>query len=32
MFYTKMGGEIAKEKIVEIGGKNYSEAGFLFAW
>lgn len=32
MFYTKKGGEIAKEKIVEIGGKNYSEAGFLFAW
>lgn len=32
MFYTKMGGKIAKEKIVEIGGKNYSEAGFLFAW
>lgn len=32
LFYTKMGGKMAKEKIVEIGGKNYSEVGFLFAW
>lgn len=30
MFYTKMGGKIVKEKIVEIGGKNYSEVGFLY--
>lgn len=30
MFYTKMGGKIAKEKIVEIGGKNYSEVGFVY--
>lgn len=30
MFYTKMGGEIAKEKIVEMGGKNYSEVGFIY--
>lgn len=30
MFYTKMGGKIAKEKIVEIGGKNCSEVGFVY--
>ena len=29
-FYTKMGGKVVKEKIVEIGGKNYSEVGFLY--
>lgn len=29
-FYAKMGGKIAKEKIVEIGGKNYSEVGFVY--
>lgn len=30
MFYTKMDGKIAKEKIVEIGGKNYFEVGFVY--
>lgn len=30
MFYTKMGGKIAKEKIVEISGKNCSEVGFVY--
>lgn len=27
-FYTKMGGDIFKERIVEIGPKKYSEVGF----
>ncbi len=29
-FYTKMGGEIVKEKTIEIGGKNYYEVGFRY--
>lgn len=29
-FYTKMGGEIVKEKVVEIGEKNYYEVGFRY--
>lgn len=27
-FYTKMGGKIIKEKVIEIGEKNYYEVGF----
>ncbi len=29
-FYTKMGGKIVKEKIMEIGDKNYLEVGFEY--
>lgn len=29
-FYTKMGGEIVKEKVVEMGEKNYVEVGFEY--
>lgn len=29
-FYTKMGGEIIKERMIEIGEKNYCEVGFLY--
>lgn len=29
-FYTKMGGEIIKERIIEIGEKNYLEVGFEY--
>lgn len=29
-FYTKMGGEILKERTIEIGGKNYYEVGFIY--
>lgn len=30
MFYTKMGGKIAQEKVIELGEKNYIEVGFLY--
>ena len=29
-FYTKMGGEIIKERIIEIGQKSYYEVGFMY--
>lgn len=29
-FYIKMGGEIIKERTIEIGGKEYLEVGFLY--
>lgn len=29
-FYTKMGGEIVKERIIEIGQKEYLEVGFRY--
>ena len=29
-FYTKMGGRIVDEKIVQIGDNNYTECGFLY--
>lgn len=29
-FYTKMGGKIVKERVIEIGEKNYSEVGFEY--
>ncbi len=29
-FYTKMGGEVIKEKTIEIGGQNYYEVGFRY--
>lgn len=29
-FYTKMGGEIIKERVIEIGEKNYYEVGFRY--
>lgn len=29
-FYTKMGGEILKERTIEIGEKNYYEVGFIY--
>ncbi|MCI9279239.1 MAG: GNAT family N-acetyltransferase [Bacilli bacterium] len=29
-FYRKMGGKIAREKVVEIGEKNYVEVGFEY--
>lgn len=29
-FYKKMGGEIIKERKIEIGGKDYYEVGFLY--
>lgn len=30
-FYTKMGGEIVKEKVVKMGEKNYLEVGFRYS-
>ncbi len=30
MFYTKMGGKIVKERVIEIGGNNYYEVGFEY--
>ncbi len=29
-FYTKMGGEIIKERVIEIGEKSYYEVGFMY--
>lgn len=29
-FYTKMGGKIVKEKIINIEGKEYKEVGFIY--
>ncbi len=29
-FYTKMGGEIIKERVIEIGEKGYCEVGFVY--
>ena len=29
-FYTKMGGEIIKERVIEIGEKSYCEVGFMY--
>ena len=29
-FYTKMGGKIIKERVIEIGEKNYCEVGFMY--
>ncbi len=29
-FYTKMGGKIAKERVIEIGENNYYEVGFEY--
>jgi len=29
-FYTKMGGEIIKERVIEIGQKSYYEVGFMY--
>ncbi len=29
-FYTKMGGKIVKERIIEIGESNYYEVGFEY--
>ena len=29
-FYTKMGGEIIKEKVITIGEKEYPEIGFRY--
>lgn len=30
-FYTKMGGEIVKERTIEIGEKEYLEVGFIYS-
>lgn len=30
-FYTKMGGEIVKERTIKIGGKEYLEVGFIYS-
>ncbi len=29
-FYTKMGGKIIKERVIEIGEKSYCEVGFMY--
>lgn len=29
-FYTKMGGEIIKERVIEIGEKSYCKVGFMY--
>lgn len=29
-FYTKMGGKIVKERVIEIGENNYYEVGFEY--
>lgn len=29
-FYTKLGGKIIKERVIELGGKNYFEVGFVY--